>query len=89
MDNTEHVITQAYWFISDYMEAINITAIAGDKGKHAYSCEVSCNGVVWWLYHPCVSTQDNTDGSNVISVTFQPQQSTLVSDYTYTVLIMC
>jgi len=25
----------------DYKEAINITSIAGDKGKHAYSCEVS------------------------------------------------
>ena len=24
------------------MEAINITSIAGDKGKHAYSCEVCC-----------------------------------------------
>ncbi|XP_065888918.1 uncharacterized protein [Dysidea avara] len=41
----------------DYQEAVNITSIAGDKGKHAYSCE------------------DNTDGSNVISVTFQPHTS--------------
>ena len=83
------VILQAHWLISDYMEAINITSIAGDKGKHAYSCEVSCDDIVWWPYHPCVLTQDNTDGSNVISVTFQPQQSTLVSDYINVIPTLC
>ncbi|XP_065842108.1 uncharacterized protein [Oscarella lobularis] len=36
------------------MEAINITAIVGDKGHHAYDC------------------MDNTDGTNVLSVTYDP-----------------
>lgn len=35
-------------------EAINTTAILGDKGHHAYQCE------------------NNTDGSNILSVTFHP-----------------
>ena len=34
-------LTRIIWLIPDYTEAINVTSIAGDKGKHAYSCEVS------------------------------------------------
>eukprot|EP00118_Oscarella_pearsei_P024914 m.307108 g.307108 ORF g.307108 m.307108 type:complete len:499 (+) comp41908_c0_seq1:30-1526(+) len=36
------------------MQAINITSIVADKGKHPYDC------------------MDNTDGSNVLSVTYDP-----------------
>eukprot|EP00051_Salpingoeca_urceolata_P032044 m.14029 g.14029 ORF g.14029 m.14029 type:complete len:505 (+) comp4721_c0_seq1:1601-3115(+) len=36
------------------LETANITAIVGDKGKHAYQC------------------QNNTDGSNILSVAFAP-----------------
>ena len=44
------------------MEALNITAIVGDKGQgHPYTC------------------MDNSDGTNVLSVTFHPQQQILVS----------
>jgi hypothetical protein len=42
-----------------YMEAVNITAIAGDKGRDPYIC------------------QNNTNGTNVLSVTFEPNDQTL------------
>ena len=43
------------------MEALNITAIVGNKGpSHPYEC------------------MDNNDGTNVLSVTFHPQQQILV-----------
>ena len=48
------------------MEALNITAIVGDKGQsHPYTC------------------MDNSDGTNVLSVTFHPQQQILVSSILY------
>ncbi|XP_062518697.1 uncharacterized protein LOC134193864 [Corticium candelabrum] len=43
----------------DVAEAINITAIVGDKGSHAYEC------------------MDNTDGTNVLSVTYDPNVETM------------
>lgn len=58
---------ERYFFISDtlafykktgtdigLLQTANITAIVGDKGKHAYQCE------------------NNTDGSNILSVAFAP-----------------
>jgi len=44
----------------DYADAINMTAILGDKGTHAYHC-----------------LANNTDGTNVLSVTFHPSTNEL------------
>lgn len=46
------------------MEALNVTAIVGDKGSHhPYQC------------------QNNTDGSNVLSITFKPEHHIMASDW--------
>ena len=42
------------------VEALNMTAIVGDKGKHRYEC------------------MENTDGTNVLSVTFKPEKLSVV-----------
>ena len=52
------------------MEALNITAIVGDKGhSHPYTC------------------MDNSDGTNVLSVTFHPQQQILASESVFAIML--
>lgn len=54
------------------MEALNMTAIVGDKGsEHPHQC------------------LNNTDGSNVLSVTFLPEHQTLVGQLAGHGSVMC